>query len=121
MLKSARWAVDERDFFEEKLQAKTHTLTCPHCLKMGEYQVTWLVRRKRSTPPRGADEMTLAKFAKAQSYMVRRDDVLGCTNERCRKRFEVEGLQSVAYMQEAATGTVEDRAARLRAAFGRKV
>jgi sarcosine oxidase delta subunit len=113
--------MDEREFFDEKLQPKTHQLTCPHCQKADEYQVTWLVRRKRSQPPRGADDATLAKFKKAQSYMVRRDDVIGCKNDRCRKRFEIDNLQSVAYMQEAATGSVEDRTARLKAAFGRKV
>jgi hypothetical protein len=52
--------------------------------------------------------------------MVRRDDLLGCKNVRCRKRFEVAGLQSVAYLQEEATGPVADREARIRAAFGRK-
>jgi len=112
---------DEREFFDEKLMPKNHTLTCPHCRQAEEYQLTWLVRRKRSQPPRNADSVTLAKFQKAQSYMVRREDVVPCKNVRCRKRFEVEGVQSVAYMQEAATGSVEDRAARLRAAFGRKI
>ena len=38
------------------------------------------------------------KFAKAQSYMVRKDDVVGCKNVRCRKRFEVSSLQSVAFI-----------------------
>jgi hypothetical protein len=52
--------------------------------------------------------------------MVRRDDMLGCKNVRCRKRFEITGLQSVADLQAAPTGTAEDRAARIRAAFGRK-
>ena len=30
--------------------------------------------------------------------MVRRDDVVGCKNIRCRKRFEVTTLQSVAFL-----------------------
>jgi hypothetical protein len=112
--------MDERDFFEEKLQPKTHTLTCPHCQQADEYQVTWMVRRKRPQPPRGASEQDIAKWQKTQSYMVRREDVIPCKNERCRKRFEIEGLQSVAYMQEAASGSVDERAARLKAAFGRR-
>ena len=37
-------------------------------------------------------------FAKAQSYMVRRDDPMGCKNVRCRKRFDVVGIQSVAFI-----------------------
>ena len=52
--------------------------------------------------------------------MVRRDDLVGCKNIRCRKRFEVVGIQSVADMQEAAVGTPENRAERIRAAFGRR-
>jgi hypothetical protein len=30
--------------------------------------------------------------------MVRRDDMVGCKNVRCRKRFEVTSLQSVAFL-----------------------
>lgn len=112
--------MDEREFFEERMLTKVHELLCPHCRQTDQYSVQWLVRRKRPQPPRGCDEAALAKFAKAQSYMVRRDDVLGCKNPRCRKRFEIEGMQSVAYMQEAATGAIEDREARIRAMFGKR-
>ena len=90
--------MDERDFFDERPEARKHTLTCPHCRQPGEYQLQWLVRRKKSQVPRGADERDRAKFAKAQSYMVRTDDVLGCKNIRCRKRFDVAGIQSVAFL-----------------------
>ena len=118
--------MDEREFFEERTEQKVHQLTCPHCGQEGEYQVSWLVRRKRAQAPRGADELARAKFAKAQSYMVRRDDVLGCKNIRCRKRFEVTSLQSVAELQDAPSGGsktdggAEARAARIKSAFGRK-
>jgi hypothetical protein len=30
--------------------------------------------------------------------MVRKDDLMACTNIRCRKRFEVAGIQSVAFI-----------------------
>jgi len=112
--------MEERDFFEERTEPKVHTLVCPHCNQAGEYELNWLVRRKRAQLPRGADEMDRARFAKAQSYMVRRDDMLGCKNIRCRKRFEITGLQSVADLQAVPTGSAEERAARIRAAFGRK-
>jgi len=91
-------ALQERDFFDEKEQRKPHTLTCPHCRQAAEYEVNWLVRtKKRQLPPR-ADDMDRAKFAKAQSYMLRRDDQLACKNIRCRKRFEITGVQSVAFL-----------------------
>jgi hypothetical protein len=111
--------MEERDFFEERTEQKNHSLTCPHCSQVNEYQISWLVRRKRPQVPRGADELDRAKFAKAQSYMVRRDDMLGCKNIRCRKRFEVTSLQSVVPLQEASVASSGDREARLRAAFGK--
>jgi len=50
--------------------------------------------------PGRADERDRAKFAKAQSYMVRREDMSMCKNIRCRKRFEVAGVQSVAFLND---------------------
>ena len=35
----------------------------------------------------------------ARSYMVRKDDMLACKNLRCRKRFEIAGVQSVAFLE----------------------
>ncbi|HEY1742092.1 MAG TPA: hypothetical protein VGG18_02930 [Granulicella sp.] len=112
--------MEERDFFDERPEERTHTMICPHCGQAGEYQLNWLVRRKKQQVPRGADERDRARFAKAQSYMVRRDDLVGCKNIRCRKRFEVTGIQSVAELQEAVTGPAENRAERIKAAFGRR-
>ena len=92
--------MEERDFFNETTELRTHTLTCPKCGQEGEYKVNWVVRRKRAQLPRGADERDRARFAKAQSYMVRRDDKLACTNVRCRKPFEITQLQSLAFLSE---------------------
>ena len=69
--------MEERDFFDEKPEQRTHTMTCPHCGQPGEYQIGWLVRRKKAQLRGNADERDRARFAKAQSYMVRTDDVLG--------------------------------------------
>jgi hypothetical protein len=90
--------MEERDFFNETTEQRTHTLTCPKCGQAGEYKVTWVVRRKRAQLPRGADERDRAKFAKSQSYMVRCDEKLICSNVRCRKQFEIGNLQSVAFL-----------------------
>jgi len=90
--------MEERDFFDERPETRTHMMTCPHCGQQGEYELGWLVRRKKAQLGRGADERDRARFAKAQSYMVRRDDLVGCKNIRCRKRFDVAGIQSVAFL-----------------------
>jgi HEPN domain-containing protein len=90
--------MEERDFFDERPEPRQHNLTCPHCGQAAEYSIQWLVRRKKAQVPRGADERDRARFAKAQSYMVRRDDQLACQNVRCRKRFEVAGIQTVAFL-----------------------
>ena len=68
-----------------------HVQACPGELAIGQ--------RFRQLPSR-ADERDRAKFAKARSYMVRRDDLVACKNPRCRKRFEVSGVQSVAFLDE---------------------
>jgi hypothetical protein len=92
-------SMEEREMFDEKDQKRSHTLMCPHCRQSGEYELSWLVRtKKRQLPPR-ADERDRAKFAKARSYMVRKDDMVACKNLRCRKRFEVAGVQSVAFLE----------------------
>lgn len=108
---------DERNFFEERTEVKPATLACPDCREQADYALTWLVRRKREHPAGYADEATHARFEKARSYLVRKDDSVLCRNVRCRKRFEIVGIQTVAFLENAAKGSVEDRAARVRAAF----
>ena len=48
--------------------------------------------------PRGADERDRAKFAKALSYMVLLDDKVMCKNMRCRKRFDISGIKTTAFV-----------------------
>jgi hypothetical protein len=90
--------MDEREFFDERPDKKVHTLNCPHCQQSAEYEVGWLVRTKKKQLPGRADERDRARFAKARSYMLRRDDMMACKNMRCRKRFEITSLQSVAFL-----------------------
>lgn len=90
--------MDERDFFDEKETLKPATLSCLKCHQSDTYEIRWLVRTKKNAVPRGADERDRAKFAKAQSYMIRRDDLVMCKNVRCRKRFEIAGVQSVVFL-----------------------
>jgi hypothetical protein len=90
--------MQERDFFDESETSKPATLSCLHCRQTETYQVRWLVRKKKKTLRGGADETDRARFSKARSYMLRRDDLVQCKNPRCRKRFEISGLQSVVFL-----------------------
>ena len=90
--------MEERDFYDEKEQKKAATLNCPHCHQPAEYELLWLVRTKKRQLPGRADERDRARFANAKSYMLRKDDMMMCKNMRCRKRFEVSGVQSVAFL-----------------------
>ena len=91
--------MDERDFFDERPEKKMAMLNCPHCQQSAEYEITWLSRTKKKQISGRADERDRAKFAKARSYMIRKDDMLMCKNMRCRKRFEISGVQSVVFTE----------------------
>lgn len=90
--------MDERDFFDEKETKKPHSLGCPHCRESNDYEISWIVRTKKRQISGRADERDRAKFAKARSYMVRRDDMVMCKNMRCRKRFDVSGVKTTAFL-----------------------
>jgi len=62
------------------------------------YDLTWVVQKKKDRLPGGADERDRAKFAKAQSYMVLADTHAVCKNLRCRKRFEISGVKTMAFL-----------------------
>ena len=89
--------MDERDFFDENEVRKPANLSCMYCRTSDTYDIRWMVRTKKKALRGNADERDRAKFAKAQSYMLRRDDFMQCKNPRCRKRFEISGLQSVVF------------------------
>ena len=90
--------MDERAFFNESETTKPVQLNCPFCRTTETYELRWLVRKKKDRLPGGADERDRAKFAKAQSYMLLLDDKAACKNMRCRKRFDVSGVKTVAFM-----------------------
>ena len=91
--------MEEREFFDERPEKKLATLNCPHCQRAAVYEINWLVRTKKNQLSGRADERDRARFAKAKSYMLRRDDMLACKNMRCRKRFEISGVQSVVFTE----------------------
>jgi hypothetical protein len=90
--------VDERAFYQETQATKAAALNCPYCRSSETYELRWLVRKKKDRLPGGADERDRAKFAKAQSYMVLLDDKVACKNLRCRKRFDISGIKTMAFL-----------------------
>jgi hypothetical protein len=90
--------MNERAFYDESETTKTITLNCPHCRSANTYQLRWLVRKKKDRLPHKADEEDRARFKKAQSYMVLLDEKVACTNLRCRKRFDVSGIKTMAFL-----------------------
>jgi hypothetical protein len=90
--------MEERDFFDESEAVKPATLSCLFCHQTATYDIRWLVRSKKKSLRGRADERDRARFEKARSYMLRRDDMVQCQNARCRKRFEISGVQSVVFV-----------------------
>ena len=90
--------MDEREFFDENETLKPATLSCFFCRQTDTYEIRWLVRTKKKRLPGHADERDRARFAKSRNYMLRRDDFVQCKNLRCRKRFEISGIQSVVFL-----------------------
>lgn len=93
--------MDERVFYTESQTTKPITLNCPFCKTSDSYDLRWTVRRKKDRVPSGADERDRARFQKAQSYMVLLDDKVACRNLRCRKRFDISGVKTMAFLTES--------------------
>ncbi len=90
--------MDERAFYTDSQTAKPALLNCPYCRTQDTYNLQWSVRKKKDRIPQGADERDRAKFQKAQSYMVLLDDKVACKNLRCRKRFDISGVKTMAFL-----------------------
>ena len=90
--------MDERAYYNESQTTKPMPLNCPFCKSVETYELRWMVRKKKDRLPGGADERDRAKFAKAQSYMVLLDDKVACKNLRCRKRFDISGVKTMAFI-----------------------
>jgi len=90
--------MDERAFYSDSQTTKAASLNCPYCRTAESYELRWMVRKKKDRIPQGADERDRAKFQKAQSYMVLLDDKVACKNLRCRKRFDISGIKTMAFL-----------------------
>ena len=90
--------MEERDFYTESEESYPALLHCPSCRQQAEYRLRWAVRSKRAFLPPRADERDRARFAKFLSYMVLMDDKAICKNMRCRKRFDISGIKTMAFI-----------------------
>lgn len=90
--------MNERAFYDERTETKPQKLICPACRRDDTYPIRWIVRTKKKQLPRGVSDEDRARFSKAQSYMVRMDDMVAC--RKCRKRIELTG-QSLAMVGDA--------------------
>lgn len=90
--------MDERAYYSETQTKRTASLNCSFCRTQDEYELNYLLRKKKDRLPGGADERDRAKFAKAQSYMLLVDQQAICKNPRCRKRFDISGVKTVAFI-----------------------
>ena len=89
--------MEEKAFYRESKATKAATLNCPFCRTEDTYDLQWIVRKKIERLP-GGDERDRAKFAKFLSYMVLLDDKAMCKNMRCRKRFDISGVKTTAFI-----------------------
>ena len=92
--------MDERAYFVESQTSKTASLQCPYCRTTESYELRWMLRKKKDRLPPGADERDRARFQKSQSYMVLLEDKVACKNLRCRKRFDISGVKTMAFLNE---------------------
>jgi hypothetical protein len=90
--------LEEKAFYREAPTTKPATLNCPYCRTSDTYDLKWMVRKKVEQVPRGADERDRARFTKFLSYMVLMDDKAMCKNMRCRKRFDISGVKTMAFI-----------------------
>ena len=81
--------MQEKDFFTEKTETKMQTLQCPACRESAEHPIRWIRRTKKQSLPPRANEEDRARFRAARDYMIRVDDIVSCSNLRCRKRIEI--------------------------------
>jgi hypothetical protein len=93
-------ALDERDFFNNRNETRTDSLSCPRCKRVNQYQMRWVVRTRKDRIPPGADERDRALYAKLRDYMIRVDDTVTC--KTCGKKFDIPSQHSMVFIERGA-------------------
>jgi hypothetical protein len=91
-------ALDERDFFNNRQETRTDTLTCPRCKRANAYQMRWVIRTRKDRIPPSADARDRALFQKLRDYMIRIDDTVTC--KTCGKKFDIPSQHSMVFLQQ---------------------
>ena len=92
-------ALDEKAFYRESPDHQADAAELSRSAGRRTRTIcSWMVRKKVDQLPRGADERDRARFAKFLSYMVLMDDKAMCKNMRCRKRFDISGIKTMAFI-----------------------
>jgi hypothetical protein len=100
--------MNERAFFNESETTRPMSLNCPYCRTPNSYDLRWLLRKKKDKMPPGANDDDRMRFRKLQSYMVLLDDKAACKNLRCRKRFDISGVKTMAFLADIPEGLPKD-------------
>ena len=88
--------LNERDFFTEKVEMKSMSLSCPQCRHRADYQIKWVKRVKKDRLPPGADERDRALYGKLRDHLFRVDDYFNCV--KCRRRVEIPSHQTMVFL-----------------------
>ena len=80
--------MDEKDFFTESEERHKASLNCPSCRQQAEYELRWVVRRKKATLPPRASEEDRQRFARARAYIERARNQARVANYLARQILE---------------------------------
>ena len=86
----------ERQFFNERAEMRSMSITCARCRHVGDYQVKWMRRTRKPEIPPGANERDHATFASLRDYLIRLDEDITC--EKCRRRVDIASQKSLVFL-----------------------
>ena len=92
--------MEEREFFDERPEKKMATLELSRTASSRPSTRSRGLYGPRRDNCRDVPTNAIARASpRPGSYMLRKDDLMACKNMRCRKRFEISGVQSVVFTE----------------------
>ncbi len=86
----------ERQFFNERAELRSMSITCARCRHVADYQVKWMRRTRKPEIPPGANERDHATFAGLRDYLIRLDEDVTCA--KCRRRVDIGAQKSLVFL-----------------------